>query len=141
MTSRNADLAPCPCGRTDAKGRARAHGQCCGRFLGHFDSTPAPDAESLMRSRYCAFVLRLDGYLLATWHPRTRPIEITFDRSQKWLGLKILEAKSTGSDAAEVEFIARYRIGGASAARRHERSRFVREAGRWFYVDGTMRDS
>ena len=92
-----------------------------------------------MRSRYAAFALRLEPYLLESWHPRTRPSSIAFDPHQKWLGLKILDAASTGADAAEVEFIARFRIGGASAARLHERSRFVREGGRWFYVDGDIR--
>lgn len=92
-----------------------------------------------MRSRYSAFALHNDSYLLATWHPSRRPSEITFDPAQKWLGLKIVSTASTGPDTAEVEFIARYRVGGASAARLHERSRFVREGGRWFYVDGDLR--
>lgn len=89
-----------------------------------------------MRSRYCAFVRCNEAYLLASWHPRTRPAAVPFDRQQKWLGLKIVSVRDVDADHAEVEFIARYRIGGASAARLHERSRFVREHGRWWYVDG-----
>lgn len=89
-----------------------------------------------MRSRYAAFVLRDEPYLLASWHPRTRPASVPFESSQKWLGLEIVNARNTGADSAEVEFIARYRIGGGSAARLHERSRFVREQGRWCYMDG-----
>lgn len=89
-----------------------------------------------MRSRYSAFVMQLKDYLLATWHPRTRPKSLEFDPQQKWLGLKIVKAMTTGNDTAEVEFIARFRIGGGSAARLHERSRFSREDGRWLYVDG-----
>lgn len=89
-----------------------------------------------MRSRYSAFVAHDEPYLLATWHASTRPASVSFDSSQKWLGLKIVDARVTGVDTAEVEFIARYRIGGGSAARLHERSRFVREGGRWFYIDG-----
>jgi len=92
-----------------------------------------------MRSRYAAFVLCNEQYLLATWHPSTRPTSIPFDRSQKWLGLKILAADVTGPNQGEVEFIARYRIGGGSAARLHERSRFVLEGERWSYVDGEQR--
>lgn len=92
-----------------------------------------------MRSRYTAFVLHDEPYLLSSWHPSTRPASITFEPAQKWLGLRIVDAITTGSDSAEVEFIARYRIGGASAARLHERSRFVREAGRWLYVDGDVK--
>ena len=91
-----------------------------------------------MRSRYAAFVLRNEPYLLATWHPRTRPAEVRFEPQQKWLGLRIVAAADTGHATAEVEFIARYRVGGASASRLHERSRFVREDDRWLYVDGDM---
>lgn len=91
-----------------------------------------------MRSRYAAFVLGNAPYLLASWHSQTRPPSIDFDKNQKWLGLQIVESKRTGEATAEVEFIARFRIGGASAARLHERSRFVHEGGRWFYLDGEI---
>ncbi|HEY0942654.1 MAG TPA: YchJ family metal-binding protein [Steroidobacter sp.] len=91
-----------------------------------------------MRSRYSAFVMRNEPYLLATWHATKRPESIEFEPAQKWLGLKIVDARVTGENAAEVEFIARYRIGGASATRLHERSRFVKENDRWFYVDGDI---
>jgi len=91
-----------------------------------------------MRSRYCAFVLCNEQYLLATWHPRTRPASIPFNRQQKWLGLRVIEASVTGTDSAEVEFIARSRVSNAAAVRQHERSRFVREGGRWLYVDGDL---
>ena len=91
-----------------------------------------------MRSRYCAFVLCNEQYLLATWHPSTRPGSIPFNRSQKWLGLRIVNASVTGNDSAEVEFIARSRVSNAAAVRQHERSRFARENERWFYVDGDM---
>lgn len=89
-----------------------------------------------MRSRYTAFVLGNEPYLLSTWHLRKRPASITFDAGTKWLGLKVVDTAETGTDTAEVEFIARYRIGGGSAARIHERSRFLRVEGRWFYLDG-----
>jgi SEC-C motif-containing protein len=91
-----------------------------------------------MRSRYCAFVLCNEQYLLATWHPSTRPRAIPFDHKQKWLGLRVLSARLTGDDSAEVEFIARSRVSNAAAVRHHERSRFVREGGRWLYVDGDL---
>lgn len=89
-----------------------------------------------MRSRYSAFVLQHEAYLLATWHPRTRPTSVSFERGMKWLGLKVTAARVIDADTAEVEFVARFRVGGASAARLHERSRFVREAGCWLYVEG-----
>ncbi len=117
----------CPCGsNTEYK-------NCCGRL--HAGES-APTAEALMRSRYTAFVMQNEAYLLATWHPRTRPTSIPFEPGTKWLGLTITDSKVIDADHAEVEFIARYRVGGASAIRGHERSRFVREADGWFYLDG-----
>jgi SEC-C motif-containing protein len=89
-----------------------------------------------MRSRYTAFVLQLEPYLLATWHASHRPPSVTFEPGTKWLGLTVRDARSTGPDTAEVEFVARYRIGGGSAVRLQERSRFVREDGHWSYLDG-----
>ena len=128
----------CPCGRADAKKRPVAYVDCCGRLVDRLDTTPAPDAEHLMRSRYTAFVRSRADYLLATWHSNTRPASLDLDAGAKWLGLEVREHKVTGFDTAEVEFVARYRVGGA-AVRLHERSRFVREDGRWFYVDGDQR--
>ena len=119
----------CPCGSD------HAFDVCCGRW---HSGEAAFTAEALMRSRYTAFVFCNEGYLLATWHPRTRPKSVSFEPKQKWLGLKIVNATETGANTAEVEFIARYRIGGASAARLHERSRFMKEAEHWFYVDGVF---
>ena len=123
---------PCPCGRTGRKGHALSLDTCCGPYHANQD---APDAESLMRSRYSAFVLGDVSYLLATWHSSQRPAELTLESSGKWLGLEIKHHRVTGADTAEVEFVARFRVGG-KAVRQHERSRFVREDGRWFYVDG-----
>jgi SEC-C motif-containing protein len=101
---------------------------------------PAPDAEALMRSRYTAFVLKDAAHLLATWHPDTRPPRIDFDAGTKWLGLQVRDHRVTGEGSAEVEFVARWRVGGR-AVRLHERSRFVREAGRWLYIDGDIFES
>jgi len=128
----------CPCGRVDRQKRAVADADCCGRFVAHFSTTPAPDAEHLMRSRYSAFTLERADYLLATWHSSTRPASLDFDAGAKWLGLEVREHKVTSADTAEVAFVARYRVDGR-AVRLHERSRFVREDGRWFYVDGDQR--
>lgn len=89
-----------------------------------------------MRSRYSAFALGFRDYLLASWHPSTRPAELTLDADVKWLGLSVKAHQSTGPDRATVEFVARSRAGGGSAQRLHEVSRFVREDGHWFYLDG-----
>lgn len=122
----------------DAKQRAVAYANCCGRFVDHVDDTPAPDAEHLMRSRYSAFVNERADYLLATWHSSTRPASLDFEVDAKWLGLDVRGYDVTGADTAEVEFVARYRVAGR-AVRMHERSRFMRENGRWFYLDGDQR--
>jgi SEC-C motif-containing protein len=95
----------------------------------------APDAECLMRSRYSAFVRGDVAYLLATWHSTQRPSDLKLETGGKWLGLEIKQHRITGPDNAEVEFVARFRLAGR-AVRQHERSRFVRENGRWWYVDG-----
>jgi SEC-C motif-containing protein len=125
-------LTPCPCGRTTSKGQALSLADCCGP---HHANQNAPDAESLMRSRYSAFVQGDVPYLLATWHGSQRPAELKLESGGKWLGLEIKQHRVTSADTAEVEFVARFRVSG-KAVRQHERSRFVREDGRWFYVDG-----
>ena len=127
----------CPCGRVVAC-KPLAFAACCGRYLDHFSTTPAPDAERLMRSRYSAFVLGRTDYLAATWHATTRPVEVAADPGTRWLGLEVRQHAVQDADHAEVEFVARYREAGRGV-RIHERSRFVREGGRWFYVDGDLR--
>jgi SEC-C motif domain protein len=118
---------PCPCGS------GAPYPACCG--LWHAGE-PAPTAVALMRSRYSAFVLGLADYLRATWHPGTRPATLALDAGVKWLGLEV-RGHHTQGDHATVEFVARSRIGGR-ATRLHETSRFVREDGRWRYVDGQI---
>ena len=90
-----------------------------------------------MRSRYSAFVHERADYLLATWHASTRPASLDFDADAKWLGLEVRDHRMTSDHTAEVTFVARYRLP-SGAVRMHERSRFVREDGRWFYVDGDV---
>ena len=134
-----APVPTCPCGRQDRSGRVLSLAACCGRYLGHFESTPAPDAESLMRSRYTAFVLGDADYLRATWHASRRPMDLAPEPGAKWLGLEVRASQLVDIDHAEVEFVARQRDAGGRATRLHERSRFVREQGRWYYVDGDIR--
>ncbi|MDR7093353.1 YchJ family protein [Hydrogenophaga laconesensis] len=121
---------PCPCGR------APDFSACCGRYLG--TGLPAPDAESLMRSRYTAFVRGDVAHLLATWHASHRPESLELDAGVKWLGLDVKCHRPIDADHAEVEFVARSRVQGRGQ-RLHERSRFVRENGHWFYVDGEIK--
>lgn len=92
-----------------------------------------------MRSRYSAYVLGLEEYLLDTWHPSTRPeyLNLANDRT-KWLGLEVKRFEPN-DESAIVEFIARYKTNG-KAEKLHETSRFKRIAQRWFYVDGEFED-
>lgn len=122
--------APCPCG-------GGGYARCCQPF--HAGERAPPDAERLMRSRYSAYVLKLEAYLRSTWHPRTRPaaLDLANDSETRWLGLSVKAHQQTDADHATVEFVARYKIGGR-AHRMHEVSRFLREDGRWFYVDGDV---
>jgi SEC-C motif-containing protein len=119
----------CPCGRG-----ARFE-TCCGRYIG--TGVPAPDAESLMRSRYTAFVRGDVAHLLATWHASQRPATLKLEAGVKWLGLEVKRQTPIDDTHAEVEFVARSRVQGRGQ-RLHERSRFVREDGWWFYVDGDV---
>lgn len=123
-------MSDCSCGR------GLPYAQCCGRYVEDFEGLPAPDAEALMRSRYSAFVLERGDYLRGTWHASKRPSTIRFDPGTKWLGLEVRDFKVLDDTHAEVEFVARQRDQSGRAVRLHERSRFVREDGRWYYVDG-----
>lgn len=123
---------PCPCGR------AARYADCCGRYHAGTLHLQAPDAEALMRSRYAAYVLDLTHYLLATWHPDTRPTTIEPNApGLKWLGLEVRRSERVDDDHATVSFVARSKLGGR-AHRLQETSRFVREGGRWYYVDGEL---
>lgn len=158
------DVCPCGSGLT--------YNHCCQRWhLGR----AAPTPELLMRSRYTAYVLQMEDYLLATWAVSSRPtaLNLEADAGTRWLGLKIMRSENpvdtslsdtslsetslaegsfAGASLAEVslakvslaevsatvEFVARYRHGGGAASRLHEISRFVRENGCWYYVDGII---
>lgn len=121
----------CPCGLP------AAYEQCCGRYHA---GEAAPTPEALMRSRYSGFALGLNHYLLASWHASTRPAELDVSTppQPKWIGLKIVTSALQDAAHGTVHFIARYRVGGR-AERLEEQSRFVREDGRWYYVDGDIR--
>lgn len=129
MEQRKPPVPDCPC----ASGRAYA--TCCAPL---HQGAPAASPEALMRSRYAAYVLKRTSYLLATWDRSTRPACLAWDEMpDQWLGLQILAAPAALADVGEVEFVARYRKNGR-AGRLHERSRFVRRAGRWYYLDGSF---
>ncbi|WP_426701884.1 YchJ family protein [Rhodanobacter sp. Col0626] len=127
-------LTPCPCGNP------LGYIQCCGPL---HDGAVATTAAQLMRSRYSAYVLKREDYLLSSWHPDTRPTSLRLGAQQPpptWLGLEIRRQQDIDADHAMVEFVARYRLGGGRAQRQHETSRFVRTDGRWYYLDGELKN-
>jgi SEC-C motif-containing protein len=127
-----AELNTCPCGSN------RKFVECCARYI--FDGEAAPTAEALMRSRYTAYTLLREDYLLATWHPSTCPerLGLAEETPTKWVGLEVKRHEQQDERHAVVEFTARYKVNGR-AHRLREVSRFVREEGRWYYVDGDVR--
>jgi SEC-C motif-containing protein len=121
------DRCPCLSGEVFAA--------CCGRFLS--GAADAPTAEQLMRSRYTAFVVGDAEYLLATWHPSTRPDDLELDPTLRWLRLDVLRRERGGPLDRDgiVEFRALYRHEGVRGEQ-HEESAFRREGGRWRYLSG-----
>ena len=92
-----------------------------------------------MRSRYTAFVVGDAVYLEGTWHPGTRPEDLTLDPEQHWTGLEIVDVQDggEGDKRGVVEFRAAWRHDRDSGVL-HERSRFVQQGGRWWYLDGQI---
>jgi SEC-C motif-containing protein len=113
----------CPCGSASYDG-------CCGPLLRGERQADSP--EELMRSRYTAFAVGDGDHLWRTWHPRTRPEQVALDPRLRWTGLEVLEAVDD-----LVEFRAHH-DGPDGPGVLHERSRFARRAGRWFYLDGEV---
>ncbi len=124
--------ARCPCSS------GLQYGECCGPI--HTGSAPAPTAQALMRSRFSAFAVGDADYLLESWHPSTRPADLDLDADTRWLRLDIVSTSAGGpfDDRGEVAFEARYRTADGERGVLRERSRFVREHGRWYYLDGDV---
>ena len=136
--------AECPCGGVSTAQRPNARApryvDCCGRFIeGH--AVPA-NAMELMRSRYSAYVLGDTAYLRATWDAKTCPPDLDASGDgTRWLGLEIRCHTVLDGDHEEVEFVARYKVGGR-AHRLHEASRFTRNTdGHWIYIDGQISEN
>jgi len=122
------DLCPCCSGQE--------YDACCGRLL---NGESAYTAEELMCSRYTAYALKDENYLLKTWHHSTRPqtLDLVQQNAIKWIDLKIINHSVDADNpaSASVEFVARYKLNG-KAQKMQELSDFVYENDRWFYVDG-----
>ncbi|MCV7067767.1 YchJ family protein [Mycolicibacterium farcinogenes] len=121
----------CPCGT------GHAYADCCGPL--HAGTRPAATAVALMRSRFSAFAVGDADYLLISWHPDTRPADLSLDETIVWRRLQIVDTDAGGEDdpTGVVEFRAQYVHGGTRHIL-HERSRFERVKGRWRYLDGDL---
>ena len=119
----NQARAACPCGS------GLAYATCCEPL--HDGQATAATAEQLMRSRYAAYARNRSDYVFRTWHPRTRPRDVTPDPGTVWTGLTVLAVEAGGEHDEEgvVEFAAHHGSGVL-----HERSRFVRRGTRWLYL-------
>ncbi|WP_019021342.1 YchJ family protein [Thioalkalivibrio sp. ALE23] len=128
------DSVNCSCGSGHPRER------CCGPRID--GSAPAETAEALMRSRYTAFTEHNEAYILATWDPQTRPASLELDPDRRWLGLNVRDTEAGGREdtTGVVEFVARARLHG-QGMRLHERSRFRRIDGHWYYIDGDTPDA
>jgi SEC-C motif domain protein len=122
----------CPCGS------GADYDACCGPV---HRGDPALTALALMRSRFCAFARDDADYLMASWHPETRPPTMELDTGLVWRRLQIVDTEAGGDDDTDgvVEFRASYQRDGHHGVL-HERSRFTRITGRWVYVEGVQAD-
>ncbi|WP_240423915.1 YchJ family protein [Microbacterium halotolerans] len=127
VSRRMEGMDECPCGRAP-------YAECCGPLLEGQRAAETP--EELMRSRYTAFVKGDRFHLARTWHPRTRPEDVSADPSTRWTDLQILSSADDG-DTGTVDFVARFE-GRHGPDELREHSRFARRAGRWVYVDGDV---
>ena len=126
------NASKCACGST------RKYIQCCGRYIKR-DALPT-STEALMRSRFTAYFLHDEAYLLKTWHSSTRPTELNLeDEKIEWNSLEVIttSAGKAPDEKGSVEFIASYTVLGKKQ-QLHEVSRFVKESNKWFYVDGLV---
>lgn len=124
----------CPCGS------GASFVACCGAI--HTGARGADTAEDLMRSRYTAFAVGDEAYLLRSWHPATRPESVRLDPRHRWTCLEVVDASGgPGDEAGTVTYRAHSRGRDGRAGVLVERARFGRRAGRWVYVDGDILDS
>lgn len=124
----------CPCGT------GSNYGACCGRLIS--GAAQARTAEELMRSRFSAYAVGELDHIFRTWHPRTRPDDVSPAPGVQFVGLTVhaIVAGGEEDDLGIVEFTARL-LTPEGADQMRERSRFQRRAGRWVYVDGEIPDT
>ena len=105
----------------------------------------APTAIALMRSRYSAYALGLDEYIIRTTHPKNPLYEKNLRKwaeeirrfSQETQFIK-LEIESFGEDW--VAFVAHLNQNGCPVLLK-ERSRFAKLDGKWLYLSGILTET
>ena len=123
----------CPCQSQ------RPYADCCAPL---HQGTPAPDAQTLMRSRYSAYTLHNIPYLVASTVPAQQALldtaaMQTWAQQTQWLGLEILHQQQFGKHHAQVAFNAHFQADGGTQVH-HELSTFVHIAGHWYFIDPTV---
>lgn len=125
-------MAACPCGSK------KTYSNCCEPY--HLWQTYPQSAEQLMRSRYSAYVMKLEDYLIKTWAESTRPSEIAFEENIEWLKLRIVKVKQGhAEDQKGMVFFKAFYLAEGEKGVMSEKSQFIRDdAGRWVYLSGDV---
>eukprot|EP00195_Chlamydomonas_chlamydogama_P010604 CAMPEP_0202902830 /NCGR_PEP_ID=MMETSP1392-20130828/17072_1 /ASSEMBLY_ACC=CAM_ASM_000868 /TAXON_ID=225041 /ORGANISM="Chlamydomonas chlamydogama, Strain SAG 11-48b" /LENGTH=275 /DNA_ID=CAMNT_0049589637 /DNA_START=40 /DNA_END=868 /DNA_ORIENTATION=+ len=132
---------PCPCGS------GANYKECCQPY--HLGARQPDTPELLLRSRYVAYFAKNPEYIADTTHPDsgewvgTRNAYLgTVKTTQKRMeckGLEVIQAEAgRSSEEAYMNFKVTFTDRDnqkAGTQVRHERSRFLRVAGRWYYLD------
>ncbi len=125
MNSHEQPVMICPCQRL--QDNPKSYAVCCEPF---HKGEMAETCETLMRSRFSAFVLGLTDYVKVTWHKSTCPDDLALQADSQWLKLDVLQASKK-----HVHFRAYYKEEDGTFKVLDEASDFVFE-GRWQYVNG-----
>ncbi|WP_185218740.1 YchJ family protein [Sphingobacterium mizutaii] len=117
-------------------GSGNNYEDCC--KIVHLDLKNAESAEQLMRARYSAFCLSLVDFLYNSFHPNSRRFQKKseieqWSKENKWEGLEIIKATEN-----TVEFRAAYVDPFGEKRQHHEKSRFQKLQGTWYYLDGRI---
>lgn len=117
-------------------GSPHSFDSCCEPYIKGIKNPET--AELLMRSRYTAYACAAADYLVETTHRSTREFHtkasiLEWAQSNQWVKLEVLNATEF-----TVEFKAFYLDTAMKMNMHHEFSTFIKENGKWFYVDGSF---
>ena len=123
----------CPCGQGNYQ-------HCCQPL--HVGQAHAESASQLMRSRYSAFALQQNVYIVQTTAlGQQASLDVgaiaDWSKSNQWLKLEVLNSnEKLDKNHAQVEFKAHYHDGKQTQIH-HEISHFVQHQARWYFLDPT----